>query len=150
MPTILTPIDFSKVTPAVMAEASTLARALKARLVLLHVTPPPFIASDDPRAAEIIVQLTELAAKSAGKKLGEWQKKLEAGGISTRSIHRMGAPVTVIAAAAKELRATYLVIGSHGHGAFYELLVGSTASGLLKRSPCPVVVVSPRPKGRRR
>jgi universal stress protein A len=35
------------------------------------------------------------------------------------------------------------VLGSHGHTAFYDLLVGSTAAGVLKHAPCPVVVVPP-------
>jgi len=150
MPTILTPIDFSKVTAAVIAEASTLVRALKAQLVLLNVTPPPFIASDDPRAAEIIVKLNTLAQKAADKKLALWQTKLEAAGIPTKTMHRLGSPAMAIAEAARELRADYVIMGSHGHGAFYDLLVGSTTSGLLKRSPCPVVVVAQQPKKRKR
>jgi nucleotide-binding universal stress UspA family protein len=32
-------------------------------------------------------------------------------------------------------------MGSHGHGAFYDLLVGSTTQGVLKRATCPVVIV---------
>jgi hypothetical protein len=35
----------------------------------------------------------------------------------------------------------HYVIGSHGHTAFHDLLVGGTASGVLKRATCPVVVV---------
>jgi len=33
------------------------------------------------------------------------------------------------------------VVGSHGHGAFYDLLVGSTTHGLLLRASCPVLIV---------
>ena len=42
---------------------------------------------------------------------------------------------------AERLTADYIVIGSHGHTAFYDLLVGSTASGVLKSASCPVVIV---------
>ena len=40
----------------------------------------------------------------------------------------------------------YIVMGSHGHTAFYDLLVGSTTHGVLMRAKCPVVIV-PSAKG---
>jgi nucleotide-binding universal stress UspA family protein len=44
------------------------------------------------------------------------------------------------------------VMGSHGHTAFYDLLVGSTTHAVLKRAKCPVVIVPPRaqPEPKRR
>ena len=41
MKTILAPVDFSSATKAVVAEATALARALEARVVLLSVIQPP-------------------------------------------------------------------------------------------------------------
>jgi nucleotide-binding universal stress UspA family protein len=37
-------------------------------------------------------------------------------------------------------------MGSHGHTAFYDLLVGSTTHGVLMRANCPVVIVPPEKK----
>jgi hypothetical protein len=34
-----------------------------------------------------------------------------------------------------------LVLGSHGHGAFYNLIVGSVAAGVIRNSKVPVLVV---------
>ena len=56
-----------------------------------------------------------------------------------------GAPVPLILEQAKALAADYIVMGSHGHTAFYDLLVGTTTHGVLKKAPCPVLVV---PKAR--
>jgi len=43
------------------------------------------------------------------------------------------------------------VMGSHGHTALYDLLLGSTTHGVLFRAPCPVVIVPPkRPRARAR
>ena len=47
---------------------------------------------------------------------------------------------------AQKSRAAYIVMGSHGHSALYDLLAGSTTTGVLKRSTCPVLIVPPAPK----
>jgi nucleotide-binding universal stress UspA family protein len=46
---------------------------------------------------------------------------------------------------AARVSADYVVMGSHGHTALYDLLVGSTTHGVLLRAPCPVVI-TPGPK----
>jgi nucleotide-binding universal stress UspA family protein len=38
-------------------------------------------------------------------------------------------------------KADFIVMGSHGHGALYNLLIGGTASGVIQKAPCPVVIV---------
>jgi Zn-dependent M28 family amino/carboxypeptidase len=45
--------------------------------------------------------------------------------------------------------ADFIVMGSHGHTAFYDLLVGSTTHGVLMRSKCPVVIVPAVKEGSR-
>ena len=45
---------------------------------------------------------------------------------------------------AKKLDASLIVMGSHGHGALYHLLVGSVTEGVLKGTACPVLVVPAR------
>ena len=149
MPTILAPLDFSSATAQVVAEATELARALQARLILLHITPPPFIAADDIGAAELIVDLTEIAKKSATRDLARWKKKLQEDGLTVETLHSVGAPVAQIVQAASDESADYIVLGSHGHGALYDLLVGSTATGVLKKARCPVMLVAPSQKARR-
>ena len=42
---------------------------------------------------------------------------------------------------ADEVDAAAIVVGRHDHGALHDVLVGSTAKGLLRRAPCPVLVV---------
>jgi nucleotide-binding universal stress UspA family protein len=39
------------------------------------------------------------------------------------------------------LQADLIVMGTHGHGAMYKLLVGSATKGVLKRSKRPVLLV---------
>ncbi|WP_326813991.1 universal stress protein [Streptomyces sp. NBC_01763] len=53
-----------------------------------------------------------------------------------------GPPAPVLLAAARE--ADLLVVGSRGHGAFAEMLLGSTAQHCVHHAPCPVLVVRPQ------
>jgi nucleotide-binding universal stress UspA family protein/copper chaperone CopZ len=144
--TILTPIDFSSVMDGVINEATKLARALDGRVVLVHVTEPTAGVVDYAAIVVAVAQVNEAAVKHAVERLNQLEQQVQAQGVEADSIHLTGTPVTEIIEQARKLSADYIVIGSHGHTAFYDLLVGGTAHGILKRARCPVVVVSPHPK----
>ncbi len=42
---------------------------------------------------------------------------------------------------AREIAADLIVIGAHRHGRFYHMLFGDTGDELMRRAPCPVLVV---------
>ena len=42
---------------------------------------------------------------------------------------------------ADDVDAAAIVVGRHDHSALHDVLVGSTAKGLLRQAPCPVLVV---------
>lgn len=66
---------------------------------------------------------------------------IRAGGGTAKSVVREGdEPSADIIALAGEIGAEAIVVGSHGHGG-YKGLLGSTGSKLVRRSPCPVLVV---------
>jgi nucleotide-binding universal stress UspA family protein len=50
-----------------------------------------------------------------------------------------GVPSEALCAAAAD--AELLVLGSHGHGAVHDKLVGSTSERAIHHAPCPVVVI---------
>lgn len=64
-------------------------------------------------------------------------------GARTRSVVVEGDVVDRIVEMAQAEAVDYLVIGTEGRSALHELIVGGTASRILKRAPCPVVVVPP-------
>lgn len=146
MKTILTPVDFSTATAHVIEAAVQLAQAFSAEVVLLHVVQPPMVTSDYGLALENVQEILAVSEKAAVRQLEHLSAKLEKRGQAVRVIHVNGAPVPAILAKAESLGASYLVLGSHGHTAFYDLLVGSTTHGVLKKAPCPVLVVPPRKK----
>ena len=141
MKTVLAPIDFSPVTRYVVDHAIALARETDARLVLLHVVAPIPVVSNSLTLAVTGAEYTVAAEKEAGKALAELQRTLRDEGVTAHAIRATGDPREEIVEQAKRLTADYIVIGSHGHTAFYDLLVGSTATGVMKHAPCPVVVV---------
>jgi nucleotide-binding universal stress UspA family protein len=146
MKTILVPVDFSAVTNRVIAEAGALARLIGGRLVLLHVVPPlPTLMNDyyafDPGP---LTQATAAAEKSGARKLRAIARRL-APQIPVQTTQDSGAVVERIVAAARSGKASYLVMGSHGHGAMFDLIVGSTTHGVLRKVHCPVLVVPARP-----
>ena len=142
--TILAPIDFSGVSDAVVEEASTLARALNARIVLLTVIQPPIITSEYAPMMENLAEITAAGEKATAKKLAAIKQQLQTDMIPTESIQLNGAPVAHIVEQAQKLSADYIVMGSHGHTAVYDLLVGSTTHGVLMRAKCPLVIVPPK------
>jgi nucleotide-binding universal stress UspA family protein len=154
MKTILAPVDFSAVTKQVVTEAAALARVHGGRLVLINVTQPVTVMADYTAFLENIAEVNDLVARAASRELAAIRKGLT--GILRRVevVQRTGSPVALILEEARACGADVIVIGSHGHTALHDLLVGGTASGVLKHAPCPVLVVPPvrprRPAGRKR
>ena len=80
-----------------------------------------------------------LPEKSHKAELAEWQKEIEQTGVKATLHEPTGAVVDEILRQADAGNADFIVMGSHGHGAMYNLLVGSVTEGLLKRSTRPVL-----------
>jgi nucleotide-binding universal stress UspA family protein len=105
---------------------------------LLHVVPPPVVINEYSPEAE---RLADEEQQSAEQSLEYWKQSLKNEGVEAEAALRHGPPVATILDEALRTNADYVVMGSHGHGALYNLLVGGTASGVIQKSPCPVVIV---------
>ena len=138
MKTILAPVDFSNISDAVVEQADTLARAVDGRVVLLAVIQPPVVMSEYAAMMDI-AEITAAGEKHAARQLDRLQERL--GDVASDTVQTVGSPIAHILDQASKLRADYIVMGSHGHTAFYDLLVGSTTHGVLMRAKCPVVIV---------
>ncbi len=149
MKTILVPVDFSRATPGVVAQAVVLAKAVSGRIVLLHVISPPVVVAEYGALMESITEIKIAGEKAAAVQLEKLQRQCERRGVKAETRQFTGAVVSTIASQAKEVGADFVVVGSHGHTALYDLFVGSTTHGVLRRTRCPVVVVPPakRPAG---
>ena len=145
MKTILAPVDFSEITSAVVANAVALGRAVGGRVVVVHVVPPAIMPADNTSVVVDLSRMQAVEAAGAAQQLARIKAEHRDGGVEVETAEVGGMPTVEILAQAKALGADYIVMGSHGHGAVYDLLIGGTTHAILKRARCPVVVVpSPR------
>lgn len=139
--TILVPVDFSDVTPKVMSAATALARPFNAHIVLLHVSEPePDFVGFEPGPQAVRASVAR-DFRAEHQNLDTLKQGLTDVGATVTALHIQGPMVEKILAEAEQHRAGLIVMGSHGHGAIYNLLVGSVTSGVLKGANCPVLVV---------
>jgi ACR3 family arsenite transporter len=61
----------------------------------------------------------------------------------SRTIVLAGNPVDEIVKTARDNNFDLIIIGTHGHGEFEEMVLGSTASGVILKSKVPVLVARP-------
>lgn len=144
--TILAPVDFSAATAQVLDAAVTLAQTGPGEIVLLHVVQPPMVTSDYGLALENVQEIFAVSEKAATRQLKHLAENLRKDGVAARIVQVSGAPVPNILETAEKVKADYIIMGSHGHTALYDLIVGSTTHGVLKKAPCPVLVVPPKRK----
>jgi nucleotide-binding universal stress UspA family protein len=140
MKTILAAIDFSKTTEPVLRWAVQIAQKQGARLVVLHVVQPPVFIAEGTVGTDA-ANLTAATEQAAGRRLRHLAGELRKDCPGVETLRLTGQPVRLILEEAAKLPADLIVLGSHGHGAVYDLLVGSTAAGVLKKAHCPVTVV---------
>ncbi len=143
MKALLVPVDFSSMTDRVIDHAVSLARALKGGITLLHVVQPPVSTGDFALPVEAVQDAINAGEKAGREKLAGYSRMLREGGLEAEARVVHGAPVLMINEEAKRVKADYIIMGSHGHGKLYDLLVGSTASGVLKDAKCAVLILPP-------
>jgi nucleotide-binding universal stress UspA family protein len=143
MKTVIAAVDFSSVTNRIADEAIKLARLLKGRVVFLHVVPPPLAIRNILPAIEDVKLRTKSEGREADEKLAALKHAFQRKFPKIDLVRITGAPVTSIAEQARELGVEYIVIGSHGHTAVYDIVMGSVASGVVTKAPCPVLIVPP-------
>ncbi len=139
MKTILVPVDFSDTTPVLVETVKKFATAFGSRVVLLHVSEPePDFVGFEPGPLAVR-QTVARDLKAEHRKVEELKKSC--GIPDVLALHVQGPATERILHSAAEHGAELIAMGSHGHGALYELLVGSVTAGVLKGAKCPVLVV---------
>ncbi len=147
MKTFLVPVDFSTVSTEIVDTAVAFACSFGGKVVLLHVIQPPIITSEYALPVEAVQEAIVAGEKEAAEKLTAYGARFKAAGVGFEAIVRHGPPVYAILEEAEKAAADFIIMGSHGHGKIYDLLVGSTASGVLKGAKCGVIIMPSVGKG---
>jgi universal stress protein A len=141
---ILVPTDFGDCSTPALRLAVDLAGKFGAELVLLHVVQDIALVMPDavmptPVPVPDLGQLVEAAKTGLTNLIA--REKLET--LKPRVEVRVGSPVAEIVAAAVDLKADLLCVGTHGRTGLAHLFLGSQAERIIREAPCPVLTVKP-------
>ena len=138
---ILLTTDFSDTSKKAFAPAATLARKFGARIFLTYVEedrlPPLVVEYMAVGVDEILDQQMDRATERLGQAVAELAGDVE----RVEPLVAMGTPHVEIVRLAEEHEVDLIVIATHGRGFISHAILGSTAERVLRRAPCPVLIV---------
>lgn len=131
---ILYPTDFSERSESAFHFACSLARDNGARLIVLHVIPPPIC------HGELVARRPPDGYR---EQMADWLLRLQEPGSGVNIDHRLteGEPYEEILRMAKEESCDLIIMGTHGRTGLSRLLMGSVAEQVVRRAFCPVLTV---------
>lgn len=149
--TILVATDFSDASAPATAYAFSLARALKARLSIIHVVP-----EDDVRVltalrpylhSEVTPEtLVETLYTEATKRLATLVEEAHATDLVHERLIVTGDPAVAILRETAAKQVQLIIMGTHGRRGVTRFVMGSVAERVLREAPCAVLVVPAPPQ----
>ncbi|MDH3915782.1 MAG: universal stress protein, partial [Chromatiales bacterium] len=128
-------------TDKVLRVARRLASALSAELCVLHVAAPEPAFKTYGAGERQDRDETAAENREEHRLVREAAQSMRDAGIDAVGIMLQGPPAKVILEEADKLDADLIVMGSHGFGAVFKLLLGSVSSAVMKKSGRPVLIV---------
>lgn len=141
---ILCPLDLSEFSKRAFEHGLVLARWYGAEVVALHVF-TGFMPPGDESTYPAWLRRVPEARKEIDRELREQVSSPLAEGMDVPLVLREGDPVSEILAEAKAMAADLVVMSTHGRSGFDRFTLGSVAYKVLRKSPCPVLVVPAQP-----
>jgi len=138
---VLVAIDFSQVTQRIMRVVRRVAKDPGASILLLHVAEPnpDFVGYE--AGPDVVQEQVDKEYKKEHKQVRELAGELRREGYKAEDLCIPGSTVETILDEAGRIDAELIIVGSHGHGAKYDLVVGSVTEGVVRQSKRPVLVV---------
>jgi len=140
---LLVALDFSAVADDQLEIVSRLARPNR-EIFLLHVAEPDpsFIGME--AGPEVVRHDVAVEFRREHEQLHDLADRLREQGHEVTALMIQGPTVQTILEQAEKLEAEVIVVGSHGRGKLFDLVVGSVSAGVIRKSPVPVLVVPAR------
>lgn len=141
---LLVPMDLSSATERVLSSAIKLSRAMSAEVWLLHVAAPePEFIGYGAGSATVRDQVAH-EHRDEHRQLQAHAQALRDLGVDCTALTIQGPTAQSILREAARLGADLILMATHGHGAVFDLLVGSISHDVLRQSSIPVVMVPVR------
>lgn len=139
---IVAATDFSSHAERAVRRGALIARRLKTDLHLIHVANPMVMFQGDELSFGAHSHYQHTYLEPSKQQLEALAETLRAEyGIAVQTALPVGRPHTEIACCAAIKPGSMIVVGTRGEGGLLNLLLGSTASRLLRVASCPVLVV---------
>jgi nucleotide-binding universal stress UspA family protein len=141
---ILVAVDLSDATGKIIEVAEYLAKATQGNVRVLHVAEaePDFVGYD--AGPDVVRDQLAKEFREEHRGVQAHADSLREAGVEAKALLIKGPIVETVLSEAKRFGAEVLIVGSHGFGALYDLLVGSSSRGILKDTKIPVLVVPVR------
>lgn len=140
---ILCATDFSDASKNALRYANEFARSMDATVVILHIVEPRPITTD--MSVAYIPIETDLE-KAAEDDLAQLVVDEKYKGITATRIVLIGEASEMILQQAKTQDVDLIILGSHGRSGLSRLLMGSVAEAVVRKAPCPVLIVKANEK----
>ena len=141
MSTLVVAVDLSNVTPALLDVARKMARKAEDAIYLLHVeAPAPDFVGYDPGPQHVRDNVAR-AIQGHHEMCQELRDGLQAEGFDAHSLIIQGVTHEKILEEAERLDPAFIIMGRHGHGALYHLVMGSVSEAVIRHARHPVVIV---------
>lgn len=141
MKTLLACVDFSSISESVVGWSTTHARETGARLLLLHVAPPDPAFVGYEVGPQTVRDQVASEYRDTRRTLQDWRERAESEGVESSALLVQGPTVEKILTLAEKEQVDLIVMGSHGHSALRQFLVGSVSEGVLRKTSCPVLII---------
>ena len=138
---ILVPIDFSDYSKKALRYAVPFARQFNATIYLLYVVEPTIYPADF-SFGQIGMPNVENELRTKGEQeLQELIKNEIKGAVPSEAFVKVGLPFVEVVSFAKDEKIELIIVATHGHSGVEHVLFGSTAEKIVRKAPCPVLVV---------
>jgi nucleotide-binding universal stress UspA family protein len=138
---ILVPIDFSEHSKKALQYAIPFARQFQAKIIALYVVEPTIYPADFSFGQVGIPNIeTELQSKGE-QELKTLLTEIVGGRVPAEALVRTGLPFVEVINFAHESDIDLIIVATHGHTGVEHILFGSTAEKIVRKAPCPVLVV---------
>jgi len=138
---ILVAVDLSPASEKVVAAAGRVARLTGAKVYILHTAEPEpdFVGYD--AGPEVVRTQVANEYRREHRDVQALADRLRADGLDATALLIQGPTVETALREADHLDAELIVVGTHGHSAVYDVLIGSYSAGIIRKSKRPVLVV---------